>query len=126
MDKDRSESGLTWGFELESIVLEIIGDADEISEERIVDLLMQRKELQPLFAQFVEFTQKIPEIRKRQGNHGNKNRGTLREEIRIFVEDISDGSWHCTVGEGAHRKLTRITKGQDVYIKRIVDDNDLR
>ena len=39
MDDEKAASGLDWGYELESIVLEIIGDADEILEET---LLMNR------------------------------------------------------------------------------------
>lgn len=126
LDEDKAESGLQWGFELESIVLETIGDADEILEEKLLDLLLERNELQQLFAQFVEFAQKIPEFRKKYGNKDNNTRGTLREEIRIFLHDISDGAWHRTVGEGAHQKLVRIKKDGDVYIKRVTDDYVLR
>ncbi len=62
MKSSYSESGINWGFEVESIILEIIGDGYEISLDVLLDLLLQRMELQTLFANFAEFLQSTPEI----------------------------------------------------------------
>lgn len=111
MDEDRSESGLTWGFEIESLILEILDNenVDEIHEDDLVEILFQRKELQPLLAQFVERVQKYPEMAKQYGWKDIKFPKTTRGELKTLVTDVTDGAWHCVPkkGFGAHRKLSR-------------------
>ena len=107
-DGKRAESGLTWGFELESVVLGILGDVDEVEETKLLDLLMYTKELQPLLVQLVEHGQQVPEIRKTNGMTSEYPL-TAKEEIARLLNDITNGSWHNTSdGEhGAHRRLCR-------------------
>ena len=64
-NSEKAVSGLNWEYEMESIILEIIGDADQILEEKLLDLLILRPELQTLLAMNAEFIQKIPELQKK-------------------------------------------------------------
>ena len=90
----KSESGLAWGFEVESLALEIIDDADEILEENLLDLLMQRTELITLLAVFAELVQKIPEIKKRSKSQSRLPRNTVRDELKFLLNDLTDGAYH--------------------------------
>jgi len=129
-NNDKAESGLSWGFELESIVLEIIGDADEILEENLLDLLIQRSELQTLLAQFAEFVQKIPELRKKYGSKNKIRRESVRGEIAILLDDITSGEYHGIYQNGAHRKLGKRVEqngdNQRVFITRLTDEYDMK
>lgn len=129
---EKAASGLDWGFELESIVLEIIGDADQISEETLVDLLMSRPELQTLMASFAEFIQKIPELEKKHGKGKHDLSGlTVRDEMKILLDDITSGLFHSFYQNGAHQKLKRkVVQDENnhpcIFIKRFTDDYNLR
>ena len=101
MDDGKADSGLDWGFELESIILEIIGDADEILEENLLDLLIERPELSTLLASFIEFIQKIPELRKKYGRIDFSRRMTIRDELRILLDDLTSGEYHKIIQNGA-------------------------
>lgn len=122
MDDGKAESGRDWGFELESIVLEIIGDADQIALESLLDLLVQRPELSTLLASFIEFIQKIPELRKKHGGELDFSRMTIRNELRILLEDLTSGEYHSIIQHGALQKLER----KDGNIRRIAKDYDFR
>lgn len=131
-NEEKAASGLDWGFELESIVLEIIGDAQQISEETLVDLLMDRAELQTLVASFAEFIQKIPELQKKHGKGKYDLSGlTVRDEMKILLGDLTSGLFHNFYQNGAHRKLQRKIVLDDkklpcTFIKCITDDYNLR
>ena len=127
---NKSESGLAWGFEVESLALEIIADADEILEENLLDLLMQRTELITLLAKFAEFVQKIPEIKKITKSQSKLPRNTVRDELKILLNDLTDGAYHCVYQNGAHRKLDKRIEqkgdNQRIFIRRITDDYVLK
>ncbi|MCE9651921.1 MAG: hypothetical protein K8Q89_02520 [Nitrosarchaeum sp.] len=132
MEEDKAESGLAWGFEIESLVLEILEmeEVDEIYENDLVEILFQRKELQPLLAQFVERVQQYPELAKEYGWKNTDFPKTAKEELRVLLKDVTDGNWHAvpTNGFGAHRKLSRwlIRDGDIEYItiRRVKDESN--
>ena len=100
------KSGLSSGIELESIVLGILGDAEEILEEELLDLLMQVNELKPLRTKFAKYAQKLSETQKEHRYRNQHSEDPVRGEIAILLKDITDGNWHGTVGFSAHRKLS--------------------
>ena len=124
----RASSGLEWGIEVESIVLEIIGDADEIEEEKLLDLLESRQELQTMRAEFAEFVQQIPEIRKRNNSKNTTPRNTIRGEMRILLDDLTSGAYHS--GQTECQKLEKRTEYGDgnarIFIRCIANDRALR
>lgn len=132
MDDGRADSGLDWGFEMESIISEIIGDGYEIEEEKLVDLLMQREELQTLIAQFAEFIIKIPELRKEFGEKGryDMSKVTTRDEIKILLNDLTNGVYHTISHSGANRKFEKDVIYHNgkfrTFIRRITDEYKLR
>lgn len=117
---DKAESGLEWGFEIESLVLAILGDAEEIEEKIVLDLLMEQRELKPLLKKFENSS--IP----------SKNGGfrTVREELRYLLQDVTNGNWHTAFGimQGEHRKLSRwkVRDGKTEYIvlRRVKDETN--
>jgi len=134
---------LDWGFELESIILEILGEADEIPEEHLLNLLIPRPELQTLLASSVEFIQKIPELNKKHGGNIDFSRLTIKGELKVLIIDLTSGAYHKMYHsvyhdiyknldpKDPHRKLERKivsygNKPTRVFIKRITDEYNLR
>ena len=127
MDDEKAASGLDWDYELESIILEIIGDDAGILEEILIDLLMKRPELSTLMASFAEFIQKIPELAKKHGKGKHDlSRLTVRDEMKILLGDLTSGLIHSFVHNGAGRKLERKTVQGSIFIKPIIDEYSLR
>ncbi len=132
MEEDKAESGLTWGFEIESLVLEILETEglNEIDEDDLVEVLFQRKELQPLLAQFVERVQQYPELAKKYGWKDITFPKTTRGELKTLLTDVTDGAWHAVPQEGfgAHRRLSRwvVRHGdtESITIRRVKDESN--
>lgn len=127
MNDRYSESGIEWGFEVEGIVLEIIGDGNEIRLEVLLDLLLQRMELQTLFANFVEFLQTTPEFSLTKGRSNPYPGYTIKDELQELIYDLSTGAYHMTQYAGLqklHRNVKIIENKELVYIKRIGNDNN--
>lgn len=128
----RAVSGLDWGFETESIILEILGDTDEIREEPLLDLLIQRPELQTMLASSAEFIAKIPELDKKFGYKNNPDipRLTIRDELKCLIYDLTSGEYHGIFCKGAHQKLKREVgrHGNNIcfFIRRITDEYSMR
>ncbi len=123
MDDGKADSGQDWGFELESIILEMIGDADEIQEENLLDLLLQRPDLSTLLASFIEFIQRIPELRKIHGGEIDFSRMTIRDELKVLLNDLTSGVYHrANQNHIALQKLDR----KNGNIRRIAKDYDFR
>ncbi len=131
-NSEKAESGLNWEYEMESIILEIIGDADQILEEKLLDLLILRPELQTLLAMNAEFIQKIPELQKKHGKAKHDfSRNTIRDELKILLYDIATGVFDKFREIRGQQKLERVTindtnNGSHVFIKRITDEYNLR
>lgn len=128
-EDDRAESGLSWGFEVESIVLEIIDDSNKILEENLLDLLIQRTELQSLLAEFIEFIQLFPKPHgKYEGDCDFLEIG-IRHQLKLLLIDLTNGAFHV-YGNGASRKLERsmVQKRDEqcFLIKRITDEYAMR
>ena len=114
---------------MEGIILEILGDDDGVEEEELLDLLECRPELQQLLAEFIEYVQQIPEIRKLNNSQNKEPRNTARGELKILLNDITSGDYHC-YQNGAHRKLEKIVgrcgDKTCVFIRRIIDERLFR
>lgn len=129
---EKAASGLNWEYEMESIILEIIGDADEILEEKLLELLIPRPELQTLLASFAEFIQKIPELQKKHGKSKHDfSRNTIRDELKILLYDIATGVFDRFREIRGQQRLERVTINDanncsHVFIRRITDDYNLR
>ncbi len=131
-NSEKAVTGLNWEYEMESIILEIIGDADQILEEKLLDLLILRPELQTLLAMNAEFIQKIPELQKKHGKAKHDfSRNTIRDELKILLYDIATGVFDKFREIRGQQKLERVTindtnNGSQVFIRRITDEYNLR
>jgi hypothetical protein len=115
MEEGRSESGIDWGFEVESIIIEIIGDASTIRQDLLIDLLLQREELQSLYADFAEFLQRGPELALKYGKPNPLQNRTIKDELESLIYDLSTGIFHVAASfpnneRKGLQKLTRHTK----------------
>jgi hypothetical protein len=133
MSEDNAESGLSWGLEVESLVLGILGDAEEIEEKVLLDLLMEQNELRPLLKKW--------ENRKRKIRNKDGSYRTIRDELWYLLRDVTDGNWHgvptyessfddpdnIEFTDGEDRKLCRwiVEDGNTKYItiRRVKDDS---
>jgi len=127
MKSSYSESGINWGFEIESIILEIIGDGYEISLDVLLDLLLQRMELQTLFANFAEFLQSTPEISLTDGTPNPYQNHTIKDELQELIYDLTTGAFHMNQYMGLqklHQNVKIIGNKELVYIQRIGNVNN--
>ena len=103
----------------------------QILEEKLLDLLIPRPELQTLLASFVEFIQKIPELQKKHGHKNDFSRMTIRDELKILLYDIATGVFDRFREIRGQQRLERVTINDanncsHVFIKRITDEYNLR
>lgn len=125
MEDGYSESGIDWGFEVESIIIEIIGDANEIRQDVLLDLLLQREELQSLYADFAEFLQRGPELALKHGGPNPLQNRTIKDELESLIYDLSTGIFHMLEMKGL-QKLGRHSKivenKEQIFISLLVDE----